>query len=386
MRTIGSNLLRIGVELQKRSKHPNISVQRNMGFFLLGTFDRDEEIGTLDQLESLANYFGFSVDDALAGTKYEGEGRKLLPRSKPKGKENAPRMTFGERIKKLREARGISAKELAGLVPISLGNIYRFENGQSDPDLSTIERLAEALHTTPSALCGWDEARNTTSTTQAPSTTQDVRKETPIMLYSEFTERTGFYPTMDLYRAIEKEYMQFDGDKDAFCKAYRENQNGMAVAIAHDAEMQDFLHNEKENRRVRIERDQNARQIERLEQKVKELEDRLEREMEWKPKEPDTAMSQADYERLAGDSTAKHLTTEEAADLIAKEFGFDREKIGIVRQLHKTEINRHHGLRVVGSIQRDPLFDAWDWNYIAFKVNGNATMHYEMVNGELYLR
>ena len=206
------------------------------------------------------------------------------------------------------------------------------------------------------------------------------------MMYSEFTERTGFYPTRDLYHAIEEAYMEFDGDKDAFCKAYRENQDGMASAIAHDAEMREFLLCERENRRARIEHDQNVRQIERLEQKVKELEARLEREMEWKPRELDTAMSQADYDKLAADSTAKHLTTEEAADLIAREFGFDREKIGIVRQLHKTEVNRHHGLRVVGAVQRDPLFDAWDWNYIAFKVNGNVTLHYEMVNGELHLR
>ena len=206
------------------------------------------------------------------------------------------------------------------------------------------------------------------------------------MMYSEFTERTGFHPTMEHYRAIEEAYLASGLDKDAFCAAYREDRDGLAGQIAHEAEMKAFRETCAETRRIRIERDQNARKIDRLEQRIKELESRLERELEWQPRELETAMSQEDYEKLAGDSTVKHLTTEEAMDMIASEFGFAREKIGIVRQLPRMEINRHRGLRTVGTVQRDPLFDAWDWNYIAFSVRGNANMQYEMVNGELHLR
>lgn len=40
------------------------------------------------------------------------------------------------------------------------------------------------------------------------------------MMMSEFVERTGFQPTTDEYEQIEDAYYNFDGDKDAFCKAF----------------------------------------------------------------------------------------------------------------------------------------------------------------------
>lgn len=39
------------------------------------------------------------------------------------------------------------------------------------------------------------------------------------MMREEFEQRTGFLPSQPLYSIIEKYYMNFDGDKDAFCKA-----------------------------------------------------------------------------------------------------------------------------------------------------------------------
>ena len=40
------------------------------------------------------------------------------------------------------------------------------------------------------------------------------------MMMSEFIDRTGFEPTASEYERIEKAYYDFDGDKDAFCKAF----------------------------------------------------------------------------------------------------------------------------------------------------------------------
>ena len=40
------------------------------------------------------------------------------------------------------------------------------------------------------------------------------------MMMSEFIDRTGFEPTAKEYAKIEKAYYDFDGDKDAFCKAF----------------------------------------------------------------------------------------------------------------------------------------------------------------------
>lgn len=41
------------------------------------------------------------------------------------------------------------------------------------------------------------------------------------MLVSEFIERTGYQPTADEYAEIEIEYNNFNGDKDAFCRAWK---------------------------------------------------------------------------------------------------------------------------------------------------------------------
>ena len=42
------------------------------------------------------------------------------------------------------------------------------------------------------------------------------------MLIQEFTDMTGFEPTPEEFQEIESEYYRFDGDKQAFCKAFVE--------------------------------------------------------------------------------------------------------------------------------------------------------------------
>lgn len=55
------------------------------------------------------------------------------------------------------------------------------------------------------------------------------------MNIQEFTDRTGFYPSMELYAVIEQAYMEQSADKDAFCKAYKENTDGLAEKIQREA-------------------------------------------------------------------------------------------------------------------------------------------------------
>lgn len=43
------------------------------------------------------------------------------------------------------------------------------------------------------------------------------------MLLSEFIDMTGFHPSSEEYREIEKKYYDFKGDKQAFCKAWKRN-------------------------------------------------------------------------------------------------------------------------------------------------------------------
>ncbi len=94
------------------------------------------------------------------------------------------------------------------------------------------------------------------------------------MMREEFEQRTGFLPTLSLYSIIEKYYMNFDGDKDAFCKAYKKNADGIATMIQHEADMQEV------NAQIAAEK-----AAKDYEARIAELEKALEREQEWKPYE-----------------------------------------------------------------------------------------------------
>jgi transcriptional regulator with XRE-family HTH domain len=52
---------------------------------------------------------------------------------------------MGKRLKKLREAKGMSQAALAEKAELSRGYLIRLEAGRQDPTLGTLERLAEAL-------------------------------------------------------------------------------------------------------------------------------------------------------------------------------------------------------------------------------------------------
>lgn len=92
------------------------------------------------------------------------------------------------------------------------------------------------------------------------------------MMREEFEQRTGFLPSQSLYSIIEKYYMNFDGDKDAFCKAYKKNADGIATMIQHEADMQEV------NAQIAAEK-----AAKEYEARIAELEKALEREQEWNP-------------------------------------------------------------------------------------------------------
>jgi transcriptional regulator with XRE-family HTH domain len=52
---------------------------------------------------------------------------------------------MGKRLKKLREAKGMSQAALAEKADLSRGYLLRLEAGRQDPTLGTLERLAKAL-------------------------------------------------------------------------------------------------------------------------------------------------------------------------------------------------------------------------------------------------
>lgn len=57
------------------------------------------------------------------------------------------------------------------------------------------------------------------------------------MTLSEFVERTGFEPMPAEYAKIEEAYCNFNGDKDAFCKAFVEGGGEKKIYQARAAEI-----------------------------------------------------------------------------------------------------------------------------------------------------
>lgn len=57
------------------------------------------------------------------------------------------------------------------------------------------------------------------------------------MMMSEFIDRTSFEPTAKEYAKIEEAYYDFDGDKDAFCKAFVKDGGARKLCKARAAEI-----------------------------------------------------------------------------------------------------------------------------------------------------
>ena len=192
------------------------------------------------------------------------------------------------------------------------------------------------------------------------------------MMMKEFVERTGFEPTMEEYSEIEEAYYNFDGDKNAFCKHWVETIGIKGICKVRAEKIaklrSTMLETEKDLMKTIAEK----------EQQIARLEEKLEREQEWKPWENSKAVKQSEYDHIA--SSGREMTDDEAKSWIASEFGFSVEKIKINRKMKTFEVNRHHQLRETGEIDRRPYYEATDWYYVFFTVCG---MEYEASDGNL---
>lgn len=193
-------------------------------------------------------------------------------------------------------------------------------------------------------------------------------------MIEEFEQRTGFFPSQALYEVIERYYVKFPGGKDAFCQAYRENAGGLAYRIQREAD--------REAAQAEI---GHCQELLCRDGKILKLEKELEREQEWKPYEIPDNVSQADYERTAqvteAGNACVHMSDAEAVKWICGEFGFDPNKITIIREIDEHEISRHQQIRRTGrKMDRSPVYCATDCNYIRFNV---SHWKYEAWDGQL---
>ena len=78
-------------------------------------------------------------------------------------------MTIGDRIKYLREKKGIAQVDLANCAHVSKQTLYKYENNiVTNIPSDKIERLSGALAVSPAFLMGWTDTENDTSTTPLP--------------------------------------------------------------------------------------------------------------------------------------------------------------------------------------------------------------------------
>lgn len=193
------------------------------------------------------------------------------------------------------------------------------------------------------------------------------------MMISEFIDRTGFEPTAQEYAKIEEAYYDFDGDKDAFCKAFVKDGGARKICKARAAEI------DRLNSLVLETEKQYKKDIAERERRIDELTAELDRELEWKPSTgTGTNMEQSRYEELA--SAGRVMTDEEAKAFIADECGFSPERITILHKVSTYEVNKHRRLRKSGTFDRAPMYESTDWNYVRFDCAG---FMYELVNGEI---
>jgi len=63
------------------------------------------------------------------------------------------------RLRELRNDKGVSVDKLAKSVGNSRANISRYERGLTQPSLETWEKLAKFFNVTPQYLVGWSDER-----------------------------------------------------------------------------------------------------------------------------------------------------------------------------------------------------------------------------------
>lgn len=203
------------------------------------------------------------------------------------------------------------------------------------------------------------------------------------MLMSEFIERTGFEPTTDEYSRIEEAYYNFDGDKDAFCKAFLENGGEKKINRSRISYIRELESEAMESDKA------HKAEVGKLQAQIENLQKKLDRELEWKPVDGreglGTWMSQADYETLFRICTSHTdydgvLSDEDAKKMIFEQFGFAPEMVRIMSSVETFEVNKYEQVRGLSKYERRPLYEATDWNYIRFDCQG---FMWEIVNGDL---
>lgn len=108
-------------------------------------------------------------------------------------------MDLGECIKKVREAKGMSQKEVALACKIDNSNYSRIENGKTDPAFSSVVKIAAALGVPLADLFKADELF-----ADVNSFDKSLMEKMTLVEQLDKKEKTAFYAVLDAFLGKKK--------------------------------------------------------------------------------------------------------------------------------------------------------------------------------------
>ena len=128
-------------------------------------------------------------------------------------------MTTGERIKRKRTEKGVSADELAEIVGVSRSTIFRYENGNIEKfPVDRLEPIAKALNTSVAYLMGWEDDAAISKAFNVISVGKQGRRpiygsiSAGLGHYTDGNELLGWEPVDEKYDTDEYFFLRVDGD------------------------------------------------------------------------------------------------------------------------------------------------------------------------------
>lgn len=108
-------------------------------------------------------------------------------------------MLIGKNIKTIREAKGLSSKEVALSASMDTSHYSRVENDKSDPTLSTLVKIAKALGVDTAALFTVSGAFK-----EVASADKSLMEKLALIEQLDKKEKTAFFAVLDAFVGKKK--------------------------------------------------------------------------------------------------------------------------------------------------------------------------------------
>lgn len=108
-------------------------------------------------------------------------------------------MDLGDCIKKIREAKGLSQKEVAAACKMDTGNYSRIEGGKTDPSFSSVQKIAKALGVQLTDLFKADEVLKDIN-----SFDKSLMEKLALVEQLDKKEKQAFYSVLDAFIGKKK--------------------------------------------------------------------------------------------------------------------------------------------------------------------------------------